>query len=301
MLKALAATLRAQGRTLRDPAQRKGLHPLVLPMADAPSGGVLGLLRWPAPNGGLLVVEAPRDAPHSLLARGTPSHYARRAAVQADASGDASLAELVAAAADLAAEASEPAYEPGAFAASRLKLDQYLLLKVAQGFPDVWEKLARDRLAAGKETEALVAGERAASHNPGWGCCMWLQSTMYAELGRAEERRDSALAALEAPFWTIGAPVAEVQAAAGLEHVPNLKALMRTMEAASREKQGEPPPPPAEAALAEALDLMDEVVRLRGGWDEARPPVADALRRAGLADAAVVAEGGGGLYPWPVG
>ena len=27
----------------------------------------------------------------------------------------------------------------------------------------------------------------------------------------------------------------------------------------------------------------------------------DALRRAGLADSAVVAEGGGGLYPWPVG
>ena len=46
MLKALAALLKAQGRTLRDPAQRKGLHPLVLPLADAPSGGVLGLLYW---------------------------------------------------------------------------------------------------------------------------------------------------------------------------------------------------------------------------------------------------------------
>ena len=45
MLKALAAVLRAQGRSLRDPARRAGLHPLVIPIADAPGGEQLGQLR----------------------------------------------------------------------------------------------------------------------------------------------------------------------------------------------------------------------------------------------------------------
>ena len=300
MLKALATTLKAQGRTLRDPMLRQGLHPLVLPLADAPGGGVLGLLRWPAPGGGLQLVEAPPTG-YSLLPLGTPSQYSRRAAADADARGAASLPELVTAAADLAKEAGDPVYEVGAFAASKLRLEQFLLLKVSPCFPDLWAVLARERLAKGEETAALIAAERAASHNPGWGCCMWAQSSMYGELRRREEQRDAALAALEAPFWTLGAPVAEVQAVAGLEHVPQLRALLRQMEALAREKQGEPPLSEAEQARLAALDLLDEVIRLGGEWDAARKPVGEALRRAGLADSAVVAEGGGRLYPWPVG
>ena len=230
MLKALAALLKAQGRTLRDPAQRKGLHPLVLPLADAPSGGVLGLIRWPASGSSLTVVEA-LPGSHSLVPLGTPSQYGRRAAAHADAHGDSALPDLVSAAADLARDAGDPVYEVGAFAASKLRFDQFLLLKVSPCFPDVWAGLARARLVAGDETAALIASERAASHNAGWGCCMWEQACMFAELKRHEEQRDCALAALEAPFWTLGAPVAEVQAAAGLSHVPQLRALLRSMEA----------------------------------------------------------------------
>ena len=200
MLKALAALLKAQGRTLRDPTQRKGLHPLVLPLADAPSGGVLGLLRWPAAGGSLTIVEA-RPGSHSLVPLGTPSQYGRRAAAHADAHGDSALPNLVQAAADLARDAGDPVYEVGAFAASKLRLDQFLLLKVSPCFPDVWAGLARARLVAGDETAALIASERAASHNAGWGCCMWEQARMFAELKRHEEQRDCALAALEAPFW----------------------------------------------------------------------------------------------------
>ena len=54
-------------------------------------------------------------------------------------------------------------------------------------------------------------------------------------------------------------------------------------------------------AEAEPRAVLDEVIRLGGEWDAARKPVGEALRRAGLADSAVVAEGGGRLYPWPVG
>jgi len=95
--------------------------------------------------------------------------------------------------------------------------------------------------------------------------------------------------------------VAEVQAAAGLGHVPQLRALLRSMEAAASAKQGEPPPSEAEQARLAALDALDEVVRVQGDWDVVRPQVAKALRSAGLTDSAVVAEGGGRLYPWPVG
>ena len=300
MLKALAALLKAQGRTLRDPAQRKGLHPLVLPLADAPSGGVLGLIRWPASGSSLTVVEA-LPGSHSLVPLGTPSQYGRRAAAHADAHGDSALPDLVSAAADLARDAGDPVYEVGAFAASKLRFDQFLLLKVSPCFPDVWAGLARARLVAGDETAALIASERAASHNAGWGCCMWEQACMFAEVKRHEEQRDCALAALEAPFWSLGAPVAEVQAAAGLSHVPQLRALLRSMEATASAKQGEPPPSEAEQARVAAFDALDEVVRVQGDWDAVRPQVAKALHIAGLTDSAVVAEGGGRLYPWPVG
>ena len=57
----------------------------------------------------------------------------------------------------------------------------------------------------------------------------------------------------------------------------------------------------AEQARLAALDALDEVVRVQGDWDAVRPQVAKALRSAGLTDSAVVAEGGGRLYPWPVG
>ena len=57
----------------------------------------------------------------------------------------------------------------------------------------------------------------------------------------------------------------------------------------------------AEQARLSALDALDEVVRVQGDWDAVRPQVAKALHSAGLTDSAVVAEGGGRLYPWPVG
>ena len=68
---------------------------------------------------------------------GSLSQYARRAAAEAeDADGSAEAA--VAAAADLSAALTAPAYTAGELGASKLTLDQYLLLRVGP-FPDVWE------------------------------------------------------------------------------------------------------------------------------------------------------------------
>ena len=112
------------------------------------------------------------------------------------------------------------------------------------------------------------------------------------KLGRTEEQRDLALAALESPFWTLGAPLREVMGAAQLSHIEDLRALVRTMEDKVREQQNAPPRSAHELALMRATDALDEVVRTQGSWDEVRPTVAKALQEAELHEAAAVASVG---------
>ncbi len=293
----LAALLQLQGNTLCDPSSRRGLHPLVAPIARMAGTSVLGVLRWPLPDGEPVLVRAqPADASprplagHTLKLVGTPAQFARRAAAEADASGDAAATSLVAAAAAAADDAGAAPYAAGELAASKLRLEHFLLLRVGP-FADVWEAVARAHLAKGDETAAFVAAERSTELNPGWGNGAWLQAELLASLGRHEERRDMALAALEAPYWTIGAPVATVQAAAQLSHMGDLRAMQRGLEKQAREAQGAAAPTTEEAALEEALDALDAVVRTGGDFEDARPAVADALERAGLAEEARLARG----------
>ena len=99
-------------------------------------------------------------------------------------------------------------------------------------------------------------------------------------LGRTDEQRDLALSALEAPFWTLGVPMADVMAAAQLSHVDDLRGLVRAMEDKVRAQQNMPPRTEEELALLRAMDALDEVVRTEGLWDDARDTVAAALREA---------------------
>ena len=206
---ALAAMLKLQGHTCSEIVPSKGLHPLVVPFASAdPEGSsVLGLLRWPLGKGQQeLVVSTQaqtekgevRTETLNVQLMGTIAQYARRIAVEADANGDDCA--MVEAASNACIEAGGPAYMSGEFAASKLKLPQFLLLKVGTSFPDVWYDLARLQLQRGDETAAMVAAERGSAANPGWGSCLWQQAQLMDELGRTEERRDLALAALEVRF-----------------------------------------------------------------------------------------------------
>jgi hypothetical protein len=230
----------------------------------------------------------------ALRPLGDPAQYARRVAAEADAAaaeGDSSqLSTLLTAAVEAAVESGAKPYEAGELAASKLKPSQFLLLRVGP-FADVWDTVAHARLASGEETAALVAAERATGLNAGWDCCFYLQAQLMEKLGRKEEQRDLALSALEAPFWTLGAPLREVMAAAQLSHVDDLRSLVRAMEDQVREQQNAPPRTPSELASLTALGALDTVVRTRGSWDDARGPVASALREAGLDEAARVAEG----------
>lgn len=286
-LSAISGLLEAQGLVPRTMANRRGLHPLVVPLAVEDGGGdVLGLLYWPSAAGGLSLV---RTRPGSLMVEpcGGIGQYARRAAAEADAAeaagGSASLA-IIQSAARVSAEAGDTPYAAGDLAASRVRLDQFLLLRVGP-FPDVWARVASAQLAKGDETAAIIAAERASSTNPGWGCCLWRQSQLMDKLGRTEERRDLALAALEPPFWTLGAPVRDVIAAARLSHIEDVRALVREMEDKLREQQGGGARSGRELALLRALDAMDDVVRKDGSagtWDDVRPAVAAAFDEAGM-------------------
>lgn len=294
----LLPLLEAQGRKLCDPAERRGLHPLVVPLASASPAegaaagddGLIGVLLWPSAAGELTVVRAWRQGPLrlGLTACGSPAQFARRAAVEAEA---AQQEEVMVAGSRAAIAAGGAAYTPGEHAASKLSLAQYLLLKVGP-FPDVWAALVRERLAKADETSALVAAERAAATNPAWGAPLYAHALALGELGRLEERRDMSLSALECPFWTLGAPYPEVLRAAEQSHVEDLRALLREMEDRVRAQQNAPRSG-RELALLRAMDAMDAVVTAEGEWDDCRPAVARGLVECGLGDAARIAESEG--------
>lgn len=304
---ALSSLLSLQRGAPVEPISTKGLHPLVEPFARSTSGGtVLGLLRWPLGKDQSEVVvrtqaqvagEDISTASLNLQPLGTLAQFARRAAIEADANGaDESLIRAASAA---CVEAGGKAYEAGEYARSKLKLSQFILLNAGTAFPDVWAELARYQLERGNETTALVAAERGSASNPGWGCCLWEQAKLMDLLGRAEERRDLALAALETPYWTLNAPLPEVMRAANLEHIGDLRALMRAQEDALRTQQMAPPRSARELALLEAMGLLDETVRRDGRWDACRPLVASALERGAFESDAAVAwgDGEGGRAP----
>ena len=275
---------------------RRGLHPLVKPLAKTASNDVLGLMRWPLTGDDKAVhvvrtqvQEAGKAADaqsYSVRPCGTIAQFARRMAVEADHEGGSQ--EVIEVAAAVTQEAGGKPYTAGELADSRLRAPQFVLLRVGP-FVDLWESIARGQLDKGDETAALVAAERASAQNPGWGCCMYLQAELMGSLGRHEEQRDLALAALESPFWTLGAPLRDGLAAAQLSHIDDLRALVRGMEDKVREQQGAPPRSGSELATLRALDALDNVVRTEGKWDDARPSVSVALRDAGHADAADVA------------
>lgn len=64
--------LEAQGQSAVSPAQRQGLHPLAIPLAQQPGGELTCLLRWPEGHKGmeLPVVSQARDGTQVCEGRG---------------------------------------------------------------------------------------------------------------------------------------------------------------------------------------------------------------------------------------
>lgn len=275
---ALLRTLVRQGTgsaVLLDATERRGLHPLVVPLCTslAPSAGdrVVGLLARAKPGAEWLAVETSRAADwtaNALRPLGTIRSVVHRLIAEAhdaDASAAASLIEFV--------EHAEGRKSPPLFDAAdpilqKLGLHKYLLMR-AGTFPDVWATIVEGHLARSDVTAALIAAERCTELNRGWGCALWAQSRLAARIGRPEEARDLALAALLEPLDTLGVPVREVRAVA---EVPDGVSVVEHRERISQQRSARGEAQPAESrsnaelAAKRAADTLDNAVEAGAGW-----------------------------------
>lgn len=272
---------------------------------------MLGLLRWP--NGGdgglpLPLVQAPPGAACLRLRARTAAEALHRALLEEAVSGGDALAR--------AAQAAEPGEPPlldadwaGAAAlragpprAGRHAALDVLLSRAAGKFPDVCERLVAGHLSAGDSTSAMVTSDWYAGLFPGWAQPRAHACRLLNDLGRFEEGRDAAVAALTgAPLWTMeGELVGPTLAAAGLAGRP-VSWLRQQLEAraggsgaaghAARMAAGEPTR--AERAAQRAAEVMDAVAagERAGGWAAAAEELAGAYAEAGRRELAALARG----------
>ncbi|KAI7837860.1 hypothetical protein COHA_008347 [Chlorella ohadii] len=290
----LLKVLEAQGQAAVSPADRRGLHPLLIPLAQQQggeggsggSGELTCLLRWPEGHKGMelpVVSQARGGTQVRLLARSL-DEYLHRALAEAEASGSGS------AVAQAAGSDAGELYQPGAVAASGLpSLDAYLTRKAGM-FPDVAERLALAHLAKGDQMSALITGEwyMRNSHFPGWGRPYEFNSQLMARVGRAEEARDVARLSLRMPWWSfadgfaamrdtaeMSGGVASVRQAMEeqeeMSNMPGMKTVIKT------EKQQE---------MEEADWLMNTAAAGEASWDDIRGAVAERYAAAGLREVA---------------
>ncbi|KAK9834153.1 hypothetical protein WJX81_003350 [Elliptochloris bilobata] len=293
-LDVLLRVLVAQGLQLTSPAERAGLHPLVVPLASGQAAGngtteVMGLLRWPEGSAarGLPVVSMAPGAPAVTLCARSTDEYVHRALAEEDERGGPG---------PLAAAAGEDGgalYEAGAVRSADLRargLGAYLTRSGAL-FPDVAEALCRAHQERGDSLSALITAEwyMRGSHFPGWARPREYNAQLLAGIGRDEEARDSARMALRLPWWTLAGGFAAMAALAQLGSGAGDVQAALARQAAS---QGNLPPGMVAARdarqqeLHEAAALLDLVSAGEGTWDAVRSPLAERYRRAGLAELA---------------
>ncbi|KAI3431528.1 hypothetical protein D9Q98_004578 [Chlorella vulgaris] len=305
----LLRVLEAQGHTIVSPADRQGLHPLLIPLAQrhpqqqqqqqqqqsqaqtqqgggaaapAASAALVCLLRWPEGHTGMelpVVAQAREGTQVQLLARSLEEYLHRALAEDEEGGGGGGVA---------AAAGSDGAglYEAGSLAASGLpSLDAYLARKAGM-FPDVAERLALGHLAKGDSMSALITGEwyMRSSQFPGWGRPYEFNSQLMARMGRAEEARDVARLSLRMPWWSFADGYSGMRDAAGLQGgAGEVRAALEGQDQMSdmpgmktvikTDKQLE---------IEEADWLMNAAAAGETGWDAIRPAVADRYAAAGL-------------------
>jgi len=259
--------------TLLEAGDRAGLHPLVVPIYHcAASDRVIGVLARGAKGDEWSAVETSRAADwtaNALRPLGTVRSLLHRLVAEAhhaDANGAAELVKLV--------ECADGRDRPPLFAPSdpvlaKLGLRKYLLMR-AGAFPDLWAALADEHLARNDATAALVAAERATGLNRGWGCCLLAQSNLAARLGRSDEARDLALAALLEPLDTLGAEISLAHRRAavpnGLRVVEMRARLEQQRGGGQRPTPGASEPTAAERAARRAAETLDDAVDAGAGW-----------------------------------
>jgi hypothetical protein len=209
----LLQILSIQKFELVDPTQRRGINPFVIPLAkNKKDGSFIGFLRWPTQKE-TMPMQVVRTNPVGLtLLALSADAYCHRQAVELDFSGDINASTVLELAGPL-----EKKYEMGdalKFVKTaklpqvseenklRLGLDRFILTKVAP-FPDCYERLATDYIRIGNFVNGLVTIERAASLFFSWGAPAGFHARLLTRIGRPNEAKDVAKAALSDPKFTL--------------------------------------------------------------------------------------------------
>lgn len=257
---------------VRDPRDRSGLHPLLIPVAEQEGGTTLGLLRWPTPPASMPIPVVRAGSHGMTLVACSIDQLLHQELALRDVDGEA-LGALA-----TAAERAGPLYSPGMVAASAMPLKAYLLLKVG-GLPELYQDLALAHEARGDLTSALITLERAAAIAEGWGQAGALQATLLAKHGRHQAAKQAAAGALVHPVWTLGTDWRAVAAIAGWSE---------PITAAPWKAMADNPDKPV---LDRAAHRMDHVAATGGDWDALRPELAALFAQAELTQLAKFVEG----------
>jgi len=207
-LEALVRVLEAQGCALVRPNARRGLHPLVMPLAKTGDGEdetYYGLMMVEGTAGGdaaasqAMPVVRVRGGVHATLVGKSASEFVHRAIVEEEARSDEERTVVAAAAGAVGVSL----HNHGAFTTSGKEFDVYVTTQIGK-FPSSMEGLVKRHLDRGDEQSALITCDLYKSTFGEWGAPHVFISDLYAKLGRDEEARDAARHALQTPWSTIG-------------------------------------------------------------------------------------------------
>jgi len=253
---------------LISPDQTDGIHPLMVPIGADETDGIYGFLRWPtAPKS--LPIPIVRQVGSSLfLMANSADEMLHRELAWRDAQEDESPGALL-----IAANREESLYEIGDVSRTGLPLPAYFLLKV--GVPtSFFEDLIEGHLERGDEMAALVTAERACSAAPDWGRPHAIRTKLLIKLGKLEEARDSARAALVEPIWTLGTPFEPIATLAGWKPPITAKPYWELVEDTSKL--------PADRAA----HFMDAIAVEGASWTDHRAALAALYEEAELPELA---------------
>lgn len=258
---------------LMSPDQTEGVHPLVIPIGVDEDGGIYGFLRWPTPPNTLPIPIVRQVGSSIFLMANSADEMLHRELAWRDAQDDESPGALL-----VAANRDEPLYEIGDVARTGLPLPAYFLLKV--GVPtSFFEDLIDGHMERGDETAAMVTAERACSAALGWGRPHAIRTKLLIRLGKLEEARDSARAALLEPIWTLGTPFEPIAKLAGWNPPITARPFWELVEDTSK-LPGDRAAHLMDAVAVEGASWVDHRTALASLYDEAElPQLADFIRR----------------------
>ena len=265
-LAALSMFLAGGAAPVRDPGDRRGLHPLVIPLAGDEKG-TLGLLRWPTALEELPLPVVRVDGRGMVLVARSVDEWLHRELATRDARGEGVGALLDA--------ANRPGrlYEVGDVARTGLPLPAFLLLKVGVNH-EFHEELAEKHLERGDAVAALVTADRSCRVATGWARPHAYRAHLFARLERHEEAAEAARLALIEPVWTLGMPFSPVARRAGWKEPITSVSYRRLASSADK------------LPLDRAAHLLDAAAVDGTPWDDVRDEIAACYAEAGLAGVA---------------